>query len=100
MQKFPIPRSGGADFLPNPREGIGHALAAVMAAHRFQDLIAWRLARDLRKQLWQLTLITAAAREPNFCYQLRKAARSSTANIAEGFPCTHIEFARFLDISA
>ena len=82
------------------REGIGHALAAVMAAHRFQDLIAWRLARDLRKQLWQLTLITAAAREPNFCYQLRKAARSSTANIAEGSPCTHIEFARFLDISA
>jgi len=32
--------------------------------------------------------------------QIRSAARSVTSNIAEGFPCTHAEFARFLDISA
>ena len=31
--------------------------------------------------------------------QLRNAARSVTANIAEGFPCSHVEFARFLQIS-
>lgn len=42
----------------------------------------------------------AVARDTDFCYQTRKAARSTTANIAEGFSCTHAENARFLDISA
>jgi four helix bundle protein len=71
-----------------------------MVAKRFQDLITWQLARMLRRELWRLCLKPAAAKEVNFGYQLRKAARSVTANIAEGFPCGHIEFARFLDIAA
>ena len=71
-----------------------------MVATRFQELIAWRLARSLRRQAWQLCLKPAAANDYDFCHQLRKAARSVTANIAEGFPCTHAEFARFLDIAA
>jgi four helix bundle protein len=71
-----------------------------MVARRFQDLIAWRLARSLRKELWRLCQRPAAAADFDFCKQLRKSARSATANIAEGFPCTHVEFARFLDISA
>jgi four helix bundle protein len=71
-----------------------------MVAKRFQDLIAWRLARELRRELWRLCLKPSVAKEPNFCYQVRKSARSVTANIAEGFPCGHVEFARFLDISS
>ena len=71
-----------------------------MVAKRFQDLIAWRLARMLRRELWKLCLKPNAAKESDFCYQVRKCARSATGNIAEGFQCGHVEFARFLDISA
>jgi four helix bundle protein len=36
----------------------------------------------------------------DLCDQLRRAARSATGNIAEGFPCTSdIECARFFEIA-
>ena len=38
--------------------------------------------------------------EFKFRDQLKNAARSTTANIAEGFPCSHIEFARFLEVAS
>jgi four helix bundle protein len=71
-----------------------------MAAKRFQDIVAWQLARELRRTLARLVVKPSVRRDLGFCTQVRKAARSVTANIAEGFPCTHAEFARFLDISA
>lgn len=40
------------------------------------------------------------SRDLELCDQLRRAARSATGNIAEGFSCTtHREFARYLDIA-
>jgi four helix bundle protein len=70
-----------------------------MGARRFRDVIAWQLARALRRELriiWQKPSVASDFKLSN---QLRDAARSVTANIAEGFPCSHVEFARFLQIS-
>ncbi len=69
-------------------------------AKRFQELIAWQLARELRRALWRLCVNASVAQEFKFRDQLKNAARSTTANIAEGFPCSHIEFARFLEIAS
>jgi four helix bundle protein len=70
-------------------------------ARRFQDLVCYQLARDLRRTVLQLIETKPLAQDFDLCNQLRRAARSATGNIAEGFPCpSHAEFARFLDISA
>ncbi len=71
-----------------------------MVAKTFQQLIAWQLARDLRRTLYGLLRKPVFADDRDFRWQVRRAARSATGNIAEGFSCTHAEFARFLDISA
>ncbi|MGH9174464.1 MAG: four helix bundle protein [Vicinamibacterales bacterium] len=72
-----------------------------MGAKTFQDLVAWQLARELRKNIGVLVKKPALGHDADLCSQLRRAARSVTGNIAEGFPCpSHAEFARFLDIAA
>jgi four helix bundle protein len=70
-----------------------------MGARTFRDLIAWQLARELRGALRPFWQRAEAAHDYKLASQLRDAARSVTANIAEGFPCSHVECARFLEIS-
>jgi four helix bundle protein len=70
-----------------------------MGARRFRDVIAWQLARELRRELRTIWQKPSVASDFKLTNQLRDAARSVTANIAEGFPCSHAEFARFLQIS-
>jgi four helix bundle protein len=71
-----------------------------MGAKRFQDLVAWQLARELRRTIRRLVEAPRIARDFDFKNQLTAAARSTTSNIAEGFPCSHAEFARFLEIAS
>ena len=71
-----------------------------MGAKTFRELIAWQLARELRRALRPLWQRAELARDFGLRDWLRDAARSVTSNIAEGFPCSHVEFARFLEISS
>ena len=51
----------------------------------FTDVQAWRLARELRKNIYDLTRGFPADEKHILTAQIRRAALSATANIAEGF---------------
>jgi four helix bundle protein len=70
-----------------------------MGAKTFREVIAWQLAREFRKSVRPFWERAEERRDFDLCNQLREAARSATSNIAEGFPCSHAEYARFLQIS-
>lgn len=63
-----------------------------------QDLIIYRLAEELRSYVTTLTDGAQARREVHLRDQLRSAAGSVAANIAEGYGRQrHAEFVRFLE---
>jgi four helix bundle protein len=68
-------------------------------ARRYSDLRVWKLADDLRRRIFSLTNRPRFARDLKAQSQLDDAINSVCRNIAEGFPCGHTEFARFLEIS-
>lgn len=71
-----------------------------MAIRRFEDIQAWQNARMLVKQIYALTGEGAFSKDFGMRDQVRRAAVSIMANIAEGFDCDSIiEFARFLGIA-
>lgn len=51
----------------------------------FKDLEVWKVARDLRKELYKLAKTLPDIEKFGLSNQLRRAASSVTANIAEGF---------------
>jgi four helix bundle protein len=57
----------------------------VASARRFEDLIAWQLAEELRERIIAVTERDRVRRDFAFCDDARRAARSAPANIAEGF---------------
>lgn len=68
-------------------------------ARRYSDLRVWTLADVLRRKIFALTTRPPFARDRKAREQLDDAINSVCRNIAEGFPCGHVEFARFLEIS-
>ncbi len=71
---------------------------AAMAAKRYQDLVVWQAADEVRREVYRLTAQGAAARDFRFRDQARAAASSIAANISEGFRrYSPREFAQFLD---
>jgi four helix bundle protein len=57
------------------------------AAKRFEDILAWQEGRKLVKQIYTLTESGLISKDYGLRDQLRRAAVSAIANIAEGFDC-------------
>ncbi len=55
---------------------------------RFEDLRAWQHARTLSREIYLLTQRPQFQQDRNLVWQMRSAARSTMANIAEGFDRT------------
>jgi 16S rRNA (uracil1498-N3)-methyltransferase len=71
-----------------------------MAASRFEELDAWKLADELKKKVYALLDRTNARKDRRFCDQLTAAAASAPANLAERFGYyRHPEFAKHTRIA-
>ena len=74
-----------------------HAEAKTMAITRFEDIHAWQAARDLCGIVYGLTRGDKFSRDFALVDQVRRAAVSIMANIAEGFDSrSNSEFIQFL----
>jgi four helix bundle protein len=66
---------------------------------RYEDLEAWQLADELKREVYALTETGPASRDFKFRDQIRDSAASSTKNIAEGFgrfrPAENAHFVEF-----
>lgn len=73
-------------------------------ARTFQDLEVWKLGRSLRRKLYELAKTLPADEHYNLARQIKAAAISLTANIAEGFGRFHykenVQFCRIARGSA
>jgi four helix bundle protein len=68
-----------------------------VAARRFQDLVAWQLANQLKKEVYELVETSTAREDRRFFDQIRDSAASAPSNLAEGFACyRHPDFARYV----
>jgi hypothetical protein len=78
------------------RSGAEHALALRMPIRKFSDLICWRLARALQREVFKITAKPAFKDNFDLRDELRDAAGSARRNIAEGFGRrTHKDQANF-----
>jgi len=69
-------------------------------AHRFEDLVAWQRARELARFVYEVTSSSRFADDLAQARQMRRAAVSVMANVAEGFERRGPrEFSRFLLIA-
>ena len=67
---------------------------------RFEDIEAWQLGRELKRSVYQCSKFGEFARDFALKDQIRRAAISVTANIAEGFEREgNREFIQFLSTS-
>ena len=66
---------------------------------RFEDLDAWKIARELTRDIYRLTSAAAFSRDFGLRDQIRKASVSVMSNVAEGFERDgNKEFRNFLSI--
>jgi four helix bundle protein len=71
-----------------------------MVARRYQDLVCWQLANELKLRVYAILAKAPVAKDLKYCDQIRDSARSACRNIAEGFGRYRpAEFARFLMIA-
>jgi four helix bundle protein len=64
---------------------------------RFEDIEAWKKARELTQAVYRATSVRMFARDPSLRDQIRRASVSNVSNIAEGFERGgNREFSHFL----
>jgi len=74
-----------ANFENRKSRVVGTVPRKSPAVRDFKDLEAWRAARELRKEVYRLVQALPDIEKFGLADQLRRAACSVTANIAEGF---------------
>jgi four helix bundle protein len=57
----------------------------------FEDLESWQQARQLTREIYDLTRKDEIARDFGLCSQVQKAAVSIMSNLAEGFERRHVQ---------
>lgn len=62
-----------------------------MTMHSCEDLEAWKLARELRKNISELTKTFPADEKFKLGDQIKRSSRSVTNNISEGFGRYHYQ---------
>ena len=66
---------------------------------RYEDLEAWQIADELKREVYALTETGPASNDLEFRNQIRASAASATKNIAEGFgrfrPADNARFVEF-----
>jgi four helix bundle protein len=68
-----------------------------MKIERFEDIEAWKLARELTRKVYRLTKNPRFEKDYGLKRQIQEAAGSAMHNIAEGFDSeSNTEFVRFL----
>jgi four helix bundle protein len=71
-----------------------------MSVRRYKDLVCWQLANELKINVYWLLERTPARTDLDFSRQLKNAASSGPANIAEAFGYyRHRESARFARVA-
>jgi four helix bundle protein len=64
---------------------------------RFEDIEAWKRARELTRKIYECTQTPAFAKDFGLKDQIRRASVSTMSNIAEGFERDgNLEFVQFL----
>jgi four helix bundle protein len=72
----------------------------VTRVERFEDVVAWQLARVLTRDIYVLTRSHDFGRDWSLASQMQRAAVSVMANVAEGFDREgSVEFHRFVTIA-
>jgi four helix bundle protein len=67
---------------------------------KFEDLIAWQKARELTKEVYQISRQGAFARDFGLAGQIQRASVSIMSNVAEGFERGgRSEFHQFLSVA-
>ncbi len=56
-----------------------------MTLKTFEELEAWQASRELAREVYRVSRVTALRRDRSLCDQARRAAVSVMANLAEGF---------------
>ena len=71
-----------------------------MGVDRYEDLVAWQLANELKEKVYELIDNSPARNDFEFRDQIKGSSSSAPANIAEGFGYyDHKQFARYVRIA-
>jgi four helix bundle protein len=71
-----------------------------MIAKRYEELEAWQIADELKREVYALTETGRAAEDFKYRSQIRDSAASNTKNIAEGFGrFRQASFAQFMEFA-
>ena len=71
-----------------------------VVANTLDDLEAWRIADELKREVYTLIATGPASKDFKFCTQIRESAASPARNIAEGFGRFRPgPFAQFMEIA-